>query len=72
MLVDVFDRGLGGRLVEDDLAARHRDHAVAGLEHVLHVVRDEDAGDPLTSASGERRCRSTSAMACTLSCRIRS
>src|SRR4029079_1178282 len=42
-LLHLFDGGLADRLVEDDLAARHGDDAVAGLEDVVHVVAGEDA-----------------------------
>ena len=45
--MDFIDRGLAHRAVEHDLAARHGHHPVAGLEHMMHVVADEDAGDAL-------------------------
>ena len=44
---DFVDRGSASRSIEDDLAARHRDNSVTGLEHVVHVVADEDPGEPL-------------------------
>src|SRR5262249_34694730 len=43
----LVDRGVLDALVEHDLAARHRHHAVAAFEDVVHVVADEDAGHAL-------------------------
>ncbi len=52
---DVLDlvngRGAGGQVVGHDLAPAHDDDAVDDLEDVMDVVRDEDAGCPLSRAS---------------------
>jgi hypothetical protein len=45
--MDLLDRGVVNRTVEDDFAAGHRDNSVAGVKYMLHVVRDEDAGKVL-------------------------
>src|SRR5262245_51071038 len=46
-LLHFFDMRVTDRLVEDNFAARHGDDPIAGLEDVVHVVADEDAGDVL-------------------------